>query len=70
MTKLNGSMKRGIIIGLSTVLGAGTLAGTAGLITRVWGNTSEIKEVKTVQQVIREDVGVIKEDVKTLLTRK
>ena len=69
MGQINGSVRRGIIIGVCTVLSAGVLAGTVGLITKVWGNTGEIKEVKTVQQTIKEDVAEIKGDVKELLRR-
>jgi len=63
MAKLNGSLKRGLIIAFCTVLSAGTLAGSASLIKTVWGNQSAIS-------VVQEDVKEIKGDVKTLLTRK
>ena len=63
MAKLNGSLKRGLIIGFCTVLFAGTFAGTASLIQTVWGNKSAIS-------VVQEDVKEIKSDVKILLGRK
>ena len=63
MPKVNGSMRRGIIIGAVTVIFAGTLAGTASLVTTVWGNKSAIS-------VVQDDVSEIKADVKTLLGRK
>ena len=66
----NNQLRRGIIVALFTVLSAGLLAGTVGLVTKVWGNTSEIKEGKAIQQTIMEDVKEIKGYVLLLLEKK